>query len=140
MHLSGWFVTDGLSFFPSQGYSGLWIDCDLYRGTSEQCQTFTNDIAMSSRDFHIKTLEARGFVPEVDLVTAVCLLVAVCHRRIDQHPRPVLQDTPLARARARTLEDQSSLGALAFVPALHPPSAEDFETATITILAPRRRR
>ncbi|CAL1294142.1 unnamed protein product [Larinioides sclopetarius] len=53
---------DCFSIGVSEGHFGLWIDCDLYRGTSEQCQTFNNDTLASSRDFHIKTLEAWGFV------------------------------------------------------------------------------
>ncbi|GIY46292.1 oxidation resistance protein 1 [Caerostris extrusa] len=53
---------DGFSIGVSEGHFGLWIDSDLYRGTSEQCQTFNNDTLASSRDFHIKTLEAWGFV------------------------------------------------------------------------------
>ncbi|PRD35836.1 UNVERIFIED_CONTAM: TLD domain-containing protein 2 [Trichonephila clavipes] len=53
---------ESFSIGASEGHFGLWIDADLERGHSSECQTFNNDILASSTDFVIKTLEAWGFV------------------------------------------------------------------------------
>ncbi|KAG8195322.1 hypothetical protein JTE90_028466 [Oedothorax gibbosus] len=53
--------TESVSIGASEGHFGLWIDGDLYRGSSLQCQTYDNDPLAPSNDFIIKTLEAWGF-------------------------------------------------------------------------------
>ncbi|GFU02833.1 oxidation resistance protein 1 [Nephila pilipes] len=53
---------ESFSIGASEGHFGLWIDDNLERGHSAECQTFNNDILASSTDFVIKTLEAWGFV------------------------------------------------------------------------------
>lgn len=52
---------DSLSVGASEGHFGLWLDGDLYRGTSVRCQTFDNDPLASSRDFIVRVLEAWVF-------------------------------------------------------------------------------
>lgn len=52
---------DSLCIGASEGHFGLWLDGDLYRGTSVRCQTFANEPLASSDDFVIRTLEAWGF-------------------------------------------------------------------------------
>ncbi|XP_074603263.1 TLD domain-containing protein 2-like [Brevipalpus obovatus] len=44
------------------GSFGLWLDGDLYHGSSNPCQTFGNTRLSKNQDFVVKTLECWGFV------------------------------------------------------------------------------
>ena len=48
-------------FFP-RGNFGLWLDGDLYHGSSHPCKTFGNRTLSSEEDFVVKSIECWGFV------------------------------------------------------------------------------
>lgn len=66
-------------FSVFSGHFGLWLDADLYRGTSVRCQTYDNDPLASSDDFIVKNLEAWIFTQGcgMQLDRSVCLIVFV---------------------------------------------------------------
>ena len=46
----------------SRGSFGLWLDGDLYHGSSHPCKTFGNRTLSSEEDFVVKSIECWGFV------------------------------------------------------------------------------
>ena len=51
-----------LPFLPNRGNFGLWLDGDLYHGSSHPCKTFGNQTLSSEEDFVVKSIESWGFV------------------------------------------------------------------------------
>lgn len=50
-------------FYPFfRGCFGLWLDGDLYHGSSHQCKTFGNRTLSSDEDFVVKSIECWGFI------------------------------------------------------------------------------
>ncbi|XP_015793309.1 oxidation resistance protein 1 [Tetranychus urticae] len=54
--------TESIAFGAGDGSFGLWLDGDLYHGSSNPCQTFGNPRLSKNQDFVVKTLECWGFV------------------------------------------------------------------------------
>lgn len=54
--------TESLAIGAGDGCFGLWLDGDLYHGTSNPCLTFGNPRLSKKHDFVVKTLECWGFV------------------------------------------------------------------------------
>ncbi|MFT7800412.1 nuclear receptor coactivator 7-like isoform X1 [Arapaima gigas] len=52
---------DSLQLGAGGGHFGLWLDSDLYRGSSFQCNTFHNQPLSSKQDFTIQDLEVWTF-------------------------------------------------------------------------------
>jgi len=54
--------TDSLAFGAGEGNFGLWLDEDLYHGSSHRCKTFNNEPLTSRQDFVVCTLECWCFL------------------------------------------------------------------------------
>ena len=52
---------ESLSFGAASGANGLWLDADLYRGRTQRCATFNNDLLSTTEDFTIECVELWGF-------------------------------------------------------------------------------
>nr|CAD7445975.1 unnamed protein product [Timema bartmani] len=46
----------------SSGKFGLWLDGDLYQGTTQPCSTYGNEPLSPQEDFVVKTLECWAFI------------------------------------------------------------------------------
>eukprot|EP01017_Pseudomicrothorax_dubius_P046749 TRINITY_DN8281_c0_g1_i2.p1 TRINITY_DN8281_c0_g1~~TRINITY_DN8281_c0_g1_i2.p1 ORF type:complete len:188 (-),score=28.62 TRINITY_DN8281_c0_g1_i2:4-567(-) len=57
---------DGFGFGADPGF-GLFIDKELLKGHSAQCQTFDNPVLAASRDFDIAKLEIWALVDELEV-------------------------------------------------------------------------
>ncbi|XP_058611587.1 nuclear receptor coactivator 7 isoform X2 [Onychostoma macrolepis] len=53
--------TDSLQIGGGGGHLGLWLDADLYHGTTSKCSTFNNLPLSSKQDFTIQNLEVWAF-------------------------------------------------------------------------------
>ncbi|KAM8847647.1 nuclear receptor coactivator 7 isoform 1-T3 [Synchiropus picturatus] len=53
--------TDSLQLGGGGGQLGLWLDCELYRGTTVRCATFNNQPLSAQQDFNIHSLEVWTF-------------------------------------------------------------------------------
>uniref|UniRef100_A0A4W3IH82 TLDc domain-containing protein n=1 Tax=Callorhinchus milii TaxID=7868 RepID=A0A4W3IH82_CALMI len=53
---------DSLELGGGDGHFGLWLDADLYRGRSNPCNTFNNEILSRKEDFIVQTIEVWTFV------------------------------------------------------------------------------
>ncbi|XP_041831997.1 nuclear receptor coactivator 7 isoform X2 [Melanotaenia boesemani] len=53
--------TDSLQMGGGGGHLGLWLDAELYRGTSNKCATFNNQPLSPQPDFNIHSLEVWTF-------------------------------------------------------------------------------
>ncbi|XP_069014384.1 nuclear receptor coactivator 7 [Embiotoca jacksoni] len=53
--------TDSLQMGGGGGQLGLWLDAELYRGTTTKCATFNNQPLSSQQDFNIHSLEVWTF-------------------------------------------------------------------------------
>ncbi|XP_029903012.1 nuclear receptor coactivator 7 [Myripristis murdjan] len=53
--------TDSLQMGGGGGQLGLWLDAELYRGTTTSCATFNNQPLSSQQDFNIHSLEVWAF-------------------------------------------------------------------------------
>ncbi|XP_061602659.1 nuclear receptor coactivator 7 isoform X1 [Cololabis saira] len=53
--------TDSLQMGGGGGQLGLWLDAELYRGTTTKCATFNNPPLSSQQDFNIHSLEVWTF-------------------------------------------------------------------------------
>ncbi|XP_071335309.1 nuclear receptor coactivator 7 isoform X2 [Trachinotus anak] len=53
--------TDSLQMGGGGGQLGLWLDAELYRGTTTKCATFNNQPLSSQQDFSIHSLEVWTF-------------------------------------------------------------------------------
>ncbi|XP_052442442.1 nuclear receptor coactivator 7 isoform X2 [Carassius gibelio] len=53
--------TDSLQIGGGGGHLGLWLDADLYHGTTSKCSTFNNLPLSSKQDFTIQNLEVWSF-------------------------------------------------------------------------------
>uniref|UniRef100_A0A671MXX9 TLDc domain-containing protein n=2 Tax=Sinocyclocheilus anshuiensis TaxID=1608454 RepID=A0A671MXX9_9TELE len=53
--------TDSLQIGGGGGRLGLWLDADLYHGTTSKCSTFNNLPLSSKQDFAIQNLEVWAF-------------------------------------------------------------------------------
>ncbi|XP_017461038.1 PREDICTED: oxidation resistance protein 1-like [Rhagoletis zephyria] len=53
---------DSVSVGAGEGNFGLWLDGDLYHGSSHPCKTFGNQTLSSEEDFVVKSIESWGFV------------------------------------------------------------------------------
>ncbi|XP_013863006.1 nuclear receptor coactivator 7 isoform X2 [Austrofundulus limnaeus] len=53
--------TDSLQMGGGGGHLGLWLDAELYRGTTTKCSTFNNQPLSSQQDFSIRSLEVWTF-------------------------------------------------------------------------------
>ncbi|OTF79329.1 TBC and LysM domain containing protein [Euroglyphus maynei] len=53
---------DSISIGAGEGNFGLWLDGDLYHGSSHPCKTFGNRTLSSEEDFVVKSIECWGFV------------------------------------------------------------------------------
>lgn len=53
--------TDSLQMGGGGGHFGLWLDAELYRGTTNKCATFSNQPLSSRQDFNIHSLEVWTF-------------------------------------------------------------------------------
>lgn len=53
--------TDSLQMGGGGGQLGLWLDAELYRGTTTTCATFSNQPLSSRQDFSIHSLEVWSF-------------------------------------------------------------------------------
>ncbi|XP_019065462.1 TLD domain-containing protein 2 isoform X3 [Fukomys damarensis] len=49
---------DSLMMGSGSGHFGLWLDGDLYHGTSKPCATFNNEVLARQEQFYIRELEA----------------------------------------------------------------------------------
>jgi hypothetical protein len=54
--------TDSLAFGAGEGNFGLWLDEDLYHGSSHPCKTFNNEPLANHEDFVVCTLECWCFL------------------------------------------------------------------------------
>ncbi|XP_018599371.1 nuclear receptor coactivator 7 isoform X3 [Scleropages formosus] len=54
--------TDSLQMGGGTGHFGLWLDADLYHGSSSTCSTFRNQPLSSKQDFTIQDLEVWTFL------------------------------------------------------------------------------
>ena len=54
--------TDSLAFGAGEGSFGLWLDEDLYHGSTHKCKTFNNEPLTSQEDFVVCTLECWCFL------------------------------------------------------------------------------
>ncbi|KAJ6223366.1 hypothetical protein RDWZM_001911 [Blomia tropicalis] len=52
---------DSFSVGAGEGNFGLWLDGDLYHGSSHPCKTFGNTTLSSGEDFVVKSIECWGF-------------------------------------------------------------------------------
>ncbi|MGH0155589.1 UNVERIFIED_CONTAM: hypothetical protein FKN15_064109 [Acipenser sinensis] len=52
---------DSLQLGGGGGYFGLWLDSDLYRGSSYPCETFSNEPLSKKMDFIVQDLEVWSF-------------------------------------------------------------------------------
>uniref|UniRef100_A0AAY5F060 Nuclear receptor coactivator 7-like n=1 Tax=Electrophorus electricus TaxID=8005 RepID=A0AAY5F060_ELEEL len=52
---------DSLQIGGGGGHLGLWLDADLYHGTTSKCSTFNNQPLSSQQDFTIQNLEVWAF-------------------------------------------------------------------------------
>ncbi|XP_058881626.1 nuclear receptor coactivator 7-like isoform X2 [Acipenser ruthenus] len=52
---------DSLQLGGGGGYFGLWLDSDLYRGSSYPCETFSNEPLSKKEDFIVQDLEVWSF-------------------------------------------------------------------------------
>ncbi|XP_051511534.1 nuclear receptor coactivator 7-like isoform X2 [Myxocyprinus asiaticus] len=52
---------DSLQIGGGGGYLGLWLDADLYHGTTSKCSTFNNLPLSSKQDFIVQNLEVWAF-------------------------------------------------------------------------------
>uniref|UniRef100_A0A8C5I4P5 Nuclear receptor coactivator 7-like n=1 Tax=Gouania willdenowi TaxID=441366 RepID=A0A8C5I4P5_GOUWI len=52
---------DSLQMGGGGGQLGLWLDAELYRGTTKTCSTFNNQPLSSQQDFNIHSLEVWSF-------------------------------------------------------------------------------
>uniref|UniRef100_A0AAZ1XIG6 TLDc domain-containing protein n=1 Tax=Oreochromis aureus TaxID=47969 RepID=A0AAZ1XIG6_OREAU len=52
---------DSLQMGGGGGQLGLWLDAELYRGTTTKCATFNNQPLSSQQDFNIHSLEVWTF-------------------------------------------------------------------------------
>ncbi|CAG5928066.1 unnamed protein product [Menidia menidia] len=52
---------DSLQMGGGGGHLGLWLDAELYRGTTTKCATFNNQPLSSQQDFNIHSLEVWTF-------------------------------------------------------------------------------
>ncbi|XP_030200790.1 nuclear receptor coactivator 7 isoform X4 [Gadus morhua] len=52
---------DSLQFGGGGGQLGLWLDAELYRGTTSGCATFDNQALSAQRDFNIHSVEVWTF-------------------------------------------------------------------------------
>lgn len=50
-----------LNSLLSRGRLGLWLDADLYHGTTSRCSTFNNPPLSSKQDFTVQNLEVWAF-------------------------------------------------------------------------------
>uniref|UniRef100_A0AAY4B0R3 Nuclear receptor coactivator 7 n=1 Tax=Denticeps clupeoides TaxID=299321 RepID=A0AAY4B0R3_9TELE len=53
--------TDSLQMGGGSGHFGLWLDADLYHGTTSTCSTFNNQPLSAQQDFIIQSLEVWAF-------------------------------------------------------------------------------
>nr|XP_020445063.1 nuclear receptor coactivator 7-like isoform X2 [Monopterus albus] len=53
--------TDCLQMGGGGGHLGLWLDAELYRGTTTKCATFNNQPLSTQQDFNIHSLEVWAF-------------------------------------------------------------------------------
>ncbi|XP_051500264.1 nuclear receptor coactivator 7-like isoform X2 [Myxocyprinus asiaticus] len=53
--------TDSLQIGGGRGHLGLWLDADLYHGTTSKCSTFNNLPLSSKQDFIVQNLEVWAF-------------------------------------------------------------------------------
>uniref|UniRef100_A0A1A7Z6D4 Nuclear receptor coactivator 7 n=1 Tax=Iconisemion striatum TaxID=60296 RepID=A0A1A7Z6D4_9TELE len=53
--------TDSLQMGGGGGHLGLWLDGELYRGTTTKCSTFNNQPLSLQQDFNIRSLEVWTF-------------------------------------------------------------------------------
>ncbi|XP_028252370.1 nuclear receptor coactivator 7 isoform X2 [Parambassis ranga] len=53
--------TDSLQLGGGGGQLGLWLDAELYRGTTNKCATFNNQPLSTQQDFNIHSLEVWTF-------------------------------------------------------------------------------
>ncbi|KAJ8347974.1 hypothetical protein SKAU_G00265630 [Synaphobranchus kaupii] len=53
--------TDSLQLGGGGGHFGLWVDADLYHGSSSTCSTFRNPPLSSEQDFTVQDLEVWAF-------------------------------------------------------------------------------
>ncbi|XP_040925491.1 nuclear receptor coactivator 7 isoform X2 [Betta splendens] len=53
--------TDSLQMGGGGGQLGLWLDAELYRGTTTHCATFNNQPLSAQQDFNIHSLEVWAF-------------------------------------------------------------------------------
>lgn len=53
--------TDSLQMGGGGGHLGLWLDAELYRGTTTKCATFNNQPLSAQQDFNIHSLEVWTF-------------------------------------------------------------------------------
>jgi hypothetical protein len=63
---------ESLAIGSGDGFFGLWLDGDLYHGRSQPCKTYDNDMLTNKEDFHVKTLEAWGFIEPLYLEDSTC--------------------------------------------------------------------
>lgn len=54
--------TDSLAFGAGEGSFGLWLDEDLYHGSTHPCKTFNNEPLTINQDFVVCTLECWCFL------------------------------------------------------------------------------
>lgn len=54
--------TDSLAFGAGEGNFGLWLDEDLYHGSTHPCKTFNNEPLTNHEDFVVCTLECWCFL------------------------------------------------------------------------------
>ncbi|KAG7331682.1 hypothetical protein KOW79_005651 [Hemibagrus wyckioides] len=52
---------DSLQIGGGGGHIGLWLDADLYHGTTSKCSTFNNQPLSSQQDFTVQNLEVWAF-------------------------------------------------------------------------------
>ncbi|XP_034017817.1 nuclear receptor coactivator 7 isoform X2 [Thalassophryne amazonica] len=53
--------TDSLQMGGGGGHLGLWLDAELYRGTTTKCATFNNQPLSTQQDFNVHSLEVWCF-------------------------------------------------------------------------------
>ncbi|KAI4487677.1 hypothetical protein M0802_011939 [Mischocyttarus mexicanus] len=53
---------DSLAIGDGDGKFGIWLDSDLYRGRTQSCSTYGNELLAPHEDFLVETLECWAFI------------------------------------------------------------------------------
>ncbi|KAI3364316.1 hypothetical protein L3Q82_011114, partial [Scortum barcoo] len=76
--------TDSLQMGGGGGQLGLWLDAELYRGTTTKCATFNNQPLSAQQDFNIHSLEVWTFDGLIVSCYFIVILIQRQGRRVQE--------------------------------------------------------